>query len=190
MPADRRCLGGLQPHKTLDEEHAFFAVSVGKGVLNGVIGNLFPLSGLLVFHIAGTHLIELRLADIVQQGTQRKALRVVTGGVKVLFHHHLIDVHTVLYQTAGTGAVVAGAGGRSEKVSGLQPFQQTVGALAADIALVIFNEFLLIVHAAAPFRVSFFRFYHSIRRHGCAISFPVSFSGSRSVSGIFFRRAA
>ena len=151
VPADRRGFGRLQSHKALDEEHAFFTVAVGESVLDGVVGHLFPLAGFFILHIAGAYFVELCLAHIMQQGAQRKAFGAIGFGVKVLFHHHLVDINAVLHQAAGAGAVIAGAGRRGEKIGGLQPFQQAVGALPVDIGLIIFDEFLLVIHSRLLF---------------------------------------
>ena len=110
VPADRRGFGRLQSHKALDEEHAFFTVAVRESVLDGVVGHLFPLAGFFILHIAGAYFVELCLAHIMQQGAQRKAFGAIGFGVKVLFHHHLVDINAVLHQAAGAGAVIAGAG--------------------------------------------------------------------------------
>ena len=87
----------------------------------------------------------------MQQGAQRKALGTIGFGVEVLFHHHLIDVDAVHHQPGGAGTMVAGAGGRGEKIGGLQPFQQAVGTLPVDVGLIIFDEFLLIIHSRLLF---------------------------------------
>ena len=147
MPADRRRFGRLQAYKALDEEHTLFAVAVGEGILDGVVWHLFPLAGFFILHIAGTYFVELCFAYIMQQGAQRKAFGTIGLGVKVFFHHHLVDINTVLHQAAGAGAVIAGAGRRGEKIGGLQPFQQAVGALPVDVGLIIFDKLLLVIHS-------------------------------------------
>ena len=66
VPADRRGFGRLQSHKALDEEHAFFTVAVGEGVLDGVVGHLFP-HALFILGVAIVHGIKANLADVVEQ---------------------------------------------------------------------------------------------------------------------------
>ena len=48
-------------------------------------------------------------------------------------------------------AGIAGAGRRGEKIGGLQPFQQAVGALPVDVGLIILDEFQLVIHSRLLF---------------------------------------
>ena len=129
VPADRHRLVELETHLALDQKDGLLAVTVGELILDGIVGHLLPLTGLFVFDVAGADLVELRLAQVVQQAADGKALDIVRLLVKMLLHHGVEHADRVRDQSALTGAVVARACRCCEKIGPQQPIKQLFGAL-------------------------------------------------------------
>ena len=150
MPADSHSLVELETHFALNQEHGFFAVSVGEPVVNGIERNLFPLTCLVVFDVAAADLIKLRLAEVVKQAADGKALDIVLLLVIVLFHHRVEHADGVHNKPVLAGAVISGAGGRVEKVGVKYPVEQLVGASAGYVGLIDFKKFFFSCHFVIP----------------------------------------
>ena len=144
VPADGNSLGGFQPHKMLDEVDTLLAVAVGQLIRHLVKRDLLPLAGGVVFDIAGADLIEVCLAQVVQQAADGITLGVLALGVEVL-HHCVVHVDAVHDQAALARAVEPGGGRRGEKVGGFQPVQQPVRTGAGDVFVVDLHKFSVVV---------------------------------------------
>ena len=114
-------------------------MSIGKFIVDGVIRNLLPVSG-LVFPVAVGGLVKACLADVVEQGADRDALQIVLALHKVLAQERAVDIQTVLRQSAGVGGVKARRCRGIEKVGGLEPVEQTISAAAGYIGLKRLNK--------------------------------------------------
>ena len=119
-------------------------MSIRELVLDGVVGLRLPAAGFGVFDVAGADLIKLRLAHIVQQAADGKALHAVPFLKKAL-RHRLKDADAVHHQAMLAGTVILGAGRRREKVGLFQPLQKLLRPLPFDVGTKQLLKFLLVI---------------------------------------------
>ena len=161
-------------------------------VIDGKIRLRLPPAGLRVFDIAGADLVKLRLAHVVQQRTDGKALHAVAF-LKKAVHHRFKHADAVHHQPMLTGTVIFGAGRRGKKIGLFKPFQQLFCTLAPDVGGEQLFKFLLIIQlfhrvilpkTAAPevllHCAGYYQTHYSTNRKKCKNDF--------ALSGNFFRR--
>ena len=159
MVADGKRLLPRQAQKSGDDVSRLFAVTVGEGVLNGVVGDGYPAPGFVLL-VAGSHLVEVGFADVVQKGDNGDALVTVGKPVNLLHARAgknvaqaVVDIQAVLQQSALIRAVVAGRGGRGEKVGpGAEVVQELIRALPPDLFLIDRKKTFRVRHIQSSFR--------------------------------------
>ena len=121
-------LGGLEPQKALNQKDRFFSMTKRELVIDGKIRLRLPPAGLRVFDIAGADLVKLRLAHVVQQRTDGKALLAVALGEKGVVQR-VVDIQAVHAQPALAGSVEPGGCRCREEIRlVVQPVQQLFAA--------------------------------------------------------------
>ncbi len=162
VPADSHSLLAGEAHKAADHVDAFFAVTVGQPVADRIVGDFFPLSGLVVFGVTVGDAVEVDLANVVEErddGDGLLAWRQVVDladafPLDVVFKT-VVNVEGVVKQSPLVGAVEARACGRGEEVAVHQEVKQLVRSVAADIIVVDLNKSFSVGHGLrSPFSYS------------------------------------
>ena len=128
-------------------------MSVGERVFNGIVGNGNPTPGFVLL-VARADLVEVGLADIVQERDNRNAFVAVGKPVDLLHARTcqnvaqtVVHIQTVLQKSALVRAVIAGGGGSGKEIrSRAEVVEQFVSALAVNFFLIDRKETFCVIH--------------------------------------------